>query len=93
LANVNQPNPNKFHRRSLRLPAYDYSLPGRYFVTICTQNRECLFGEIKDGEMVLNEIGKMVESVWKNIPQRFSFVELDQFVVMPNHFPRNIDIQ
>jgi len=75
----------KPRRRSLRLPACDYSLPGRYFVTVCTQNRECLFGEIKNREMVLNEIGKMVQTVWDEIPQFYPGVEIDAFVIMPNH--------
>ena len=51
-------NPNIHHRRSIRLKEYDYSQNGAYFVTICVQNRECLFGEIVDGEMVLNDAGK-----------------------------------
>ncbi|MCI0596764.1 MAG: transposase [candidate division Zixibacteria bacterium] len=76
----------KLHRRSIRLPAYDFSLPGRYFVTICTQNRERLLGAIKNGEMVLNEVGKMAQAVWKDLPNRFPLVELDEYVVMPNHF-------
>ena len=54
-------NPEKQHRRSIRLKGYDYSQPGAYFITICTQGRECLFGEIVDGEMVLNDAGRMVQ--------------------------------
>ncbi len=80
---VNRPKPQ---RRSIRLPDYDYSSEGAYFGTICTKNRECLFGEIRNGEMILNEAGKMVQTVWRDLPKRFPFIELDQFVVMPNHF-------
>jgi len=54
-------------------------------VTICIKDRECLFGEIRDGEMVLNEAGRMVESIWNELPQHYSGVDIDGFVVMPNH--------
>jgi len=56
-------DPEKHHRRSIRLKGHDYSRAGAYFVTICTQNRECLFGDIVDGEMILNKNGEIVESV------------------------------
>ena len=73
------------HRRSIRLPGYDYSRAGAYFVTICTHNRECLFGEIMDARMVFNDGGRMVQTCWGDIPAHFPHVELDEFVVMPNH--------
>jgi REP element-mobilizing transposase RayT len=74
------------HRRhSLRLKNYDYAQAGAYFITICTQDRACLFGDIVDGEMRLNEIGRMVISEWDMLPERFPNVVLDAFVVMPNH--------
>lgn len=73
------------HRRSLRLQGYDYAQAGAYFVTICTHNRECLFGEVVDEEMVLNDAGRMVQTIWDGLPERFPTVELDQSVVMPNH--------
>ncbi|MCP9441172.1 MAG: hypothetical protein NNA20_01135 [Nitrospira sp.] len=73
------------NRRSLRLKGYDYSRPGAYFVTIVTQNRACLFGEVVDGAMRLNEIGKIVRQCWLDIPAHFAHTELDEFVVMPNH--------
>lgn len=76
---------NKHHRRSIRLKDYDYSSAGAYFVTICAHNRDCLFGEIIDGEMVLNDAGKMVERCWLEIPDHYPSVELDEFVIMPNH--------
>ncbi|MDR0680922.1 MAG: hypothetical protein LBG15_03585 [Dysgonamonadaceae bacterium] len=73
------------HRCSIRLKGYDYSREGLYFITVCTQNSECLFGEIIDGEMILNDYGKIVELVWNELPQHYSNVQLDVFVVMPNH--------
>lgn len=72
-------------RRSIRLKEYDYSQSGAYFVTIIVKDRACLFGDIIDGEMKLNEFGRVVQIVWKALPERFSQVELDSFVVMPNH--------
>ena len=73
-------------RKSLRLPEYDYSSAGFYYVTLCTQARLCLFGEISNAKMHLNEAGIMVNDVWKNLPTRFPNLQLDAFVVMPNHF-------
>jgi REP element-mobilizing transposase RayT len=78
-------NPEIYSRRSIRLKGYDYSQAGAYFVTICTQNQECLFGDITDGIMRANHFGKIVGEQWNDIPQRFPVVQLDQFVVMPNH--------
>jgi len=78
-------NPDKHHRRSIRLQGYDYSQPGIYFITLCTQNRECLFGEILNGEIRLNEFGKIAHQCWLEIPQHFPHVQLDEFVVMPDH--------
>jgi putative transposase len=77
--------PDIHHRRSIRLQGYDYAQAGAYFVTICTQDRECLFGKVVNGEMVLNDAGRMVQAVWDGLPGRFPFIELDQFCVMPNH--------
>jgi len=78
-------DPEKHHRRSIRLKGYDYSQAGAYFVTICTQNRACLFGEVVDGEMRINEAGRMVQSVLDEMPTFYPGVEIDAFVVMPNH--------
>ena len=75
----------KHHRRSIRLKNYDYSSPGGYFITICTYNRQCLFGEINDGEMILNELGNIIEYKWQNIPTHFTHIQLDVFQIMPNH--------
>jgi REP element-mobilizing transposase RayT len=73
------------HRRSSRLPAYDYARPGAYFVTICIQDRERILGEVAGDQVVLSDAGKMIESVWHELPERYRGVELDAFVVMPNH--------
>jgi REP element-mobilizing transposase RayT len=78
-------DPQKRYRRSTRLQGYDYSQPGAYYVTICVRERRKLFGDIVDGEMRLNEVGKVAEWIWKALPQYFPSVEVDQFVVMPNH--------
>ncbi len=79
-------NPDVHHRRSIRLKGYDYTQAGAYFVTICTQGRENLFGEIGNGEMELNPAGRMVTAYWMDLPKRFSEVKTDEFIVMPNHF-------
>lgn len=71
---------------------FDYSQPGAYFVTIVTQDRKLLFGQVLDGEMVLNDIGRMVTELWLAIPDHFSNVELGEFVVMPNHIHGIISI-
>lgn len=78
-------NPKKHHRRSIRLPGYDYAQTGLYFVTICTKNRECLFGEIVGGSMRLNEYGQIVAQCWQWLSHRYPYVGLDEWVVMPNH--------
>ena len=78
-------DPNRHHRRSIRLREYDYAQAGAYFVTICTQHRECLFGDVIEGRMVLTGSGEMVESVWHRLPEHYPGVVVDTFVVMPNH--------
>ena len=79
-------DPQKHHRKSIRLQGYDYSQAGAYFVTIVAWGRECLFGEIADGEMKLNNAGKIVGWEWLELPKRCRFIELGVYVVMPNHF-------
>ncbi len=79
-------DPERHHRRSIRLKGYDYSRPGAYFVTICTQDRLCLFGEVVDGEMQLNDAGRMVKKWWVELNRKFPGVRTDKYVVMPNHF-------
>jgi len=76
----------KHHRHSMRLLGYDYAQVGAYFVTSVTKDRVCLFGEIVDGEMRLNDGGRMIEQWWFELNRKFSTVETDEFVVMPNHF-------
>lgn len=78
-------DPERHHRRSIRLRGYDYGQPGRYFVTICVQGRGCLFGDVVNGEVRLSKAGVVVESWWGTIPRRFPGVTLDAYVVMPNH--------
>ncbi len=72
-------------RRSLRLKGYDYAQAGAYFVTICAQDWACLFGNVVDGCMCLNDAGHMLAALWNDIPARFADVETDIFTVMPNH--------
>lgn len=83
---MNRPNPKIRHRRSLRLKGYDYSKNGACFVTICVQNRECLFGNIVDGVMVLNKYGKTVAGQWIKTSKIRDEIDLDEWIVMPNHF-------
>ena len=78
-------NPIIHHRHSIRLKGYDYSRTGMYFVTICCQNRTCLFGQIEKGEMVLNEYGKIANDEWIKLSERYPNVLLDIFQIMPNH--------
>lgn len=85
-------NPDIHHRRSIRLQGYDYSRAGAYFITICTQNRECLFGNIIVGatprgcpEMALTHAGTMIQTIWDEIPFHYTGTEIDEFIVMPNH--------
>ncbi|MFA5055158.1 MAG: hypothetical protein WC562_03160 [Dehalococcoidia bacterium] len=75
------------NRKSVRIKDYDYSHAGAYFVTICTQNRECLFGDIADGEMVLNDAGKIVNEEWLRTAKLrlWENVEIDTYAIMPNH--------
>lgn len=85
-------NDSSQRRRNLRLAEFDYSQPGAYFVTIVTQDRKRLFGDVLDGEMVLNDIGRMVTDFWLAIPNHFSNVELGEYMVMPNHIHGIISI-
>ncbi len=78
-------DPAIHHRRSIRLRGYDYSQPGAYFVTLCTQKRKRLFGKIVNGEMRLNETGRLVANHWEWLAEKYCRVLLDEYVVMPNH--------
>jgi len=75
----------KHHRRSIRLEGYDYTTAGAYFVTAITRQREWLFGEINNGKMQLNEIGRIVDYAWMDLVNHYSNVELGTFCIMPNH--------
>jgi REP element-mobilizing transposase RayT len=79
-------NPEGHHRRSIRLPGTDYSQSGAYFVTLCTQNRACLFGEIRNGKMELNDAGQMVMKWYDELENKFSDITNDECFCMPNHF-------
>jgi REP element-mobilizing transposase RayT len=85
-------DPNIYHRRSIRIPSYDYSQDGWYFVTICTQNRKCMFGEMVKNQMRLNNAGFMVKTWWQKVTNKFPLVQTDEYVVMPNHFHGIINI-
>ncbi|RKX84024.1 MAG: hypothetical protein DRP58_07835 [Spirochaetes bacterium] len=76
----------KNNRHSIRMKGYDYSKAGVYYITICTQNRKCLFGDIINGEMQLNDTGSVVVDEWMKIPGTQQGIELEEWVVMPNHF-------
>jgi len=73
------------HYNSLRYPGRDYSLPGKYFVTICTADKRRRFGTIVNGEMKLSEIGRIACKFWYEIPQHFPYITLDEYILMPNH--------
>jgi putative transposase len=84
-------DPGVHRRRSIRLQGYDYSQAGAHFVTLCTQNRERLFGDIVGAtprgcpEMALNDAGTMIQTVWGEIPFHYAGTVIDEFVAMPNH--------
>lgn len=78
-------DPEKHRRRLIRLKGYDYSRAGAYFVTVCVRNKENSLGKIIDGKVVLSEIGKIAEKCWNEIPKHYLCVQIDKYVVMPNH--------
>ena len=78
-------DPKIHHRRSVRLQGYDYSQAGAYFVTIVAWQREMLFGEIVNGEMILNDFGKIVSEKWQWLETQYEYVELGAWIIMPNH--------
>lgn len=79
-------NPKIHRRRSIRLRGYDYGKPGAFFITICTKNRDHLFGEIVDGKMFENALGLIVQEEWIQSAEIRTNIELGEFVVMPDHF-------
>ena len=78
-------DPERHHRYSTRLRNYPYHLSGMYCVTICTSQRQEIFGQVQRGVMELNHVGNIVASEWEDLPRRFPSILLDAFVVMPNH--------
>ena len=76
---------NKYRIKSIRLSERDYSQPGSYFITLCTQDRKSYFGEIIDGKVQLNDMGKIIQDIWSEIPYHFKHIELDICMIMPNH--------
>ena len=86
-------NPAIHHRRSIRLKGYDYSQKGLYFITLCTENGDYLFGEIINGKMILNEYGKIIEEEWLKTIEIRENIALGEFIIMPNHFHSIIEIK
>ncbi len=84
--------PHIHRRRSIRLKGYDYSQAGLYFITICCQNRTCMFGNIENGKMILNDAGKMALKCWNEIPEHFKHAQLHEYVIMPNHIHGIIEL-
>jgi len=78
-------DPESHHRRSIRLKGYDYACAGAYFVTICAQKKVCLFGAIDNDKIVLNDAGRMIQTVWNDMPTFYAGIEIDAFIIMPNH--------
>jgi REP element-mobilizing transposase RayT len=81
-----------YRNKTLRLENYDYTQNGLYFITICTNNKEAYFGEIKDNILIANSAGYMIEKIWLELCDRFDFIKLHNYVVMPNHFHSIIEI-
>ncbi len=84
--------PDLYHRKSIRLKNYNYSQAGAYYITIITRNRQCLFGNINDGKMMMNNAGKMIQTIWDEMPIYYDNIEIDAFIVMPNHIHGIINI-
>lgn len=78
-------NPERHHRHSIRLQGYNYAEAGAYFVTVCIEQHECLLGEIVDGQMLLDDWGQIASEIWEQVADHWPSVEIDAFVVMPNH--------
>ena len=85
-------NPKIHNRQSIRLKGYDYSKPGAYFLTICAQNHQHLFGEVVGNEMILNDAGKMIEKWYHELENKYPNSKSREYMVMPNHFHCIIEI-
>ena len=86
-------DPDTHHRRSIRLEGYDYSQEGWYSVTICVQGHVCMFGDIVNDQMRLNEAGIMVSKWWGKVGGKFSSVQTDRYIIMPNHFHGIVNVK
>lgn len=84
--------PDLHHRRSIRLQAFDYTRDGAYFVTVCSRDRECLFGQVIDGAVNLNEFGQVIGLALTSLPTHFPHVDVPDYVIMPNHLHAIIKI-
>ncbi len=82
----------EYQRKSLRLKEYDYSQPWYYFITICVNTWLCILGEISGNEIYLSDAGKMVETYWKKLEEKYHHIRLHKYTVMPNHFHGIIEI-
>jgi putative transposase len=80
---LSKPKPQ---RKPIRVQGFDYSQYGPYFITICTHQKKCFFGKVVNGEMRMNEAGEMIAKWWRELKNKFSAIELDQYIIMPNHF-------
>jgi len=85
-------NPEIHKRRSIRLKGYDYAQMGAYFVMICTQHRECLFGDIRNSEIDLNPYGLIVSKCWNELTDHYKHIEMGKHIIMPNHIHAIINI-
>ena len=85
-------NPNLHHRRSIRLKRYDYSQAGLYFITLCLQNRNLIFGHIENAEMKLNPFGEIAFKEWQNTAEIRDNIRLHEFIIMPDHMHGIIEI-
>ncbi|NDV83121.1 transposase [Bacteroides sp. 51] len=86
-------DPQIHHRRSIRLKEYDYSKEGCYFITLCTINKECLFGEIKENTIILNKTGKLIIETWGWLQQQYTFMTIHEWTIMPNHLHAIIELK
>ena len=73
------------YRKNSRLKDFDYSQPGYYFVTLCTKDKINYFGKVTDSEISLNRLGKIAEYNWEQIPKHYQNVQIDTYIIMPNH--------
>ncbi len=73
-------------KKKLRIPGFDYSQPGAYFITVCVAQRQCLLGEIVDFRLQKSSVGEIVSQCWETLPQTYAFIKLDAWTLMPNHF-------